>query len=307
MPSGFKLSEFEKGQITTHRANGAKLRDIARLVGRSLKVVWSYLQNPEEYGTAKHTGRPSKLSGRDKRRIYRAASNSTATCIKIKRDLDLTVSPETIRRTISKNPNLVRRKMKKAPALKEVHKRRRLEWVRQNMNHDWSKMIWSDEKKFNLDGPDGYRYYWHDLRKEKRYFSRRVHGGGGVMVWGAFCQGGRLDLSFPDLRLNSQRYQEILQARLLPPWQVLRQRGYEFMHDNAPSHASFQGPRSTRAWLERHQVRVLPWPACSPDQNLIENIWGILGAKFTPTTRHTRPKKHSWKRSKKPGKTSTKK
>uniref|UniRef100_A0A914EK45 Transposase Tc1-like domain-containing protein n=1 Tax=Acrobeloides nanus TaxID=290746 RepID=A0A914EK45_9BILA len=168
-------------------------------------VVWSYLQNPEEYGTAKHTGRPSKLSGRDKRRIYRAASNSTATCIKIKSDLDLTVSPETIRRTISKNPNLVRRKMKKAPALKEVHKRRRLEWVRQNMNHDWSKVIWSDEKKFNLDGPDGYRYYWHDLRKEKRYFSRRVHGGGGVMVWGAFCQGGRLDLSFPDLRLNSQR------------------------------------------------------------------------------------------------------
>lgn len=140
MPSGFKLSEFEKGQITAHRANGAKLRDIARLVGRSLKVVWSYLRNPEEYGTTKHTGRPSKLSGRDKRRIYRAASNSTATCIKIKSDLDLTVSPETIRRTISKNPNLVRRKMKKAPALKEVHKRRRLEWARQNMNHDWSKV-----------------------------------------------------------------------------------------------------------------------------------------------------------------------
>lgn len=48
----------------------------------------------------------------------------------------------------------------------------------------WRKIIFSDEKKFNLDGPDGFAYYWHDLRTEEKIFSKRQSGGGSVMVWG---------------------------------------------------------------------------------------------------------------------------
>jgi len=47
----------------------------------------------------------------------------------------------------------------------------------------WNSIIFSDEKKFNLDGPDGYQYYWRDLRKEKETYFTRHSGGGSVMVW----------------------------------------------------------------------------------------------------------------------------
>jgi len=48
----------------------------------------------------------------------------------------------------------------------------------------WQACIFTDEKKFNLDGPDGNQYYWHDKRKPKLRFTKRQQGGGGIMFWG---------------------------------------------------------------------------------------------------------------------------
>ncbi|CAJ0925848.1 unnamed protein product, partial [Mesorhabditis belari] len=42
-------------------------------------------------------------------------------------------------------------------------------------------VIFSDEKKWNLDGPDGVGYYWRDLRRDPMVFGTRNFGGGPVM------------------------------------------------------------------------------------------------------------------------------
>uniref|UniRef100_A0A1I7WR02 DDE_3 domain-containing protein n=1 Tax=Heterorhabditis bacteriophora TaxID=37862 RepID=A0A1I7WR02_HETBA len=66
----------------------------------------------------------------------------------------------------------------------------------------WTSVPTFDEKKFNLDGPDGCHSYWRDLRKEPRHFSTRNFGGGSVMVWGAFSRMGLM---------NSMDYQDVFQ------------------------------------------------------------------------------------------------
>ncbi|KAM8702592.1 hypothetical protein ACLKA7_001928 [Drosophila subpalustris] len=70
----------------------------------------------------------------------------------------------------------------------------RLDFGRSNMTwkKEWERVVFSDEKKFNLEGPDGYAYYFHDLRKEEHTLDRLHSRAGGVMVWGAITYFGTI-------------------------------------------------------------------------------------------------------------------
>jgi len=134
------------------------------------------------------------------------------------------------------------------------------------------QVIWSDEKKWNLDGPDGSKSYWHDLRKEPLYFSKRNFGGGSVMLWGAFSSYGKLQLAFVSNRMNLNDYQKVLDTCLIPFFEEHNNNQLMFMHDNAAIHSSM----STKNWFCTHNIPLFPHPARSPDLNPIENIWGIM-------------------------------
>ncbi|GBL69355.1 hypothetical protein AVEN_198074-1 [Araneus ventricosus] len=58
---------------------------------------------------------------------------------------------------------------------------------------EWTSVIFSDEKRFDLDGPDGFHYYWHCLKQKEQYYSTRQQGGGSLIAVGF---GGRSSLVF---------------------------------------------------------------------------------------------------------------
>lgn len=195
MGHGKRLSDYEKGQIDARLANGDSYSKIGKALNRSKAAISAYVN--DKTGQTKSTGRPRKLNKKQEDQIVKKASNSFKSLSKIKRRLKLKVSRVTVWRTIKRSKFIVRRKLKKAPKLTNDHKLRRLNFARENMSTDWNKVrskscrpsrvlrfqvIFSDEKKFNLDGPDSCFSYWHDLRKAPLKRSRRNFGGGSVMV-----------------------------------------------------------------------------------------------------------------------------
>ncbi len=142
----------------------------------------------------------------------------------------------------------------------------------------WKSVLWSDESKCDiLVGNHGRRV----LRSKEEgdlpaCYQRSVQKPASLMVWGCISAYGMGSFG---------RHYECWMVykgfratySMLPSRRHLFQgKPCVFQQDNAKPHTA----AITTAWLHSRRVRVLNWPASSPDLSPIENIWRIIKRKI---------------------------
>ncbi|GMF44253.1 unnamed protein product [Phytophthora fragariaefolia] len=225
MPRGTRLTPEEIGSARALYREGKIYRYIAKQLVRTDKAIRNRFSPQKTAKSSKKVGRPSKITQRLARRIFRLATVKKYTSKKISEAINHIVKPSTVHKPLNSLRAAKWIKRKPAPTIKPHHKIARAAFAAKVLSKTrmWRRVIFSGEKKFNLDGPDGYQDYWHDVRADTELYAKRVSGGGSVMVSAGMSANGKTDIMFLEGRQDSACYTQTLDNYLAPFIENLRE------------------------------------------------------------------------------------
>lgn len=285
------IREYQRAQCIALRKVGMSYRAIGANVGISRASVQRALERFKKTGgfqDRRRGGRPKKLNERNIRMLKHLISDddnrssARELMLKLNESLEKPICRRTVVNYLQECGYEYKVKIKK-PFLNKEHREARLQWCLEHSNwtvDDWKQVLFSDESTFYVIKRKSDTKIWRTKDEQWREGCMEVAatgGGGRVGFWGVITSEGTGCFRVYNENTNSDVYCSILDNYLVPTIQLYGlENNFVFQHDNARYHTSKQ----TQEKLQQLNVKVLKWPAKSPDLNPIEHLWSIIDNKL---------------------------
>jgi len=281
-----ELTTEQRGGIIFCRQRGDSYRTIAATIGCGLSTVFDTLKRMDDTGTINsklRSGRPPLIKGSQRKRLKRVVTNDKGKNRRLctgevkqlwQKKTGQDVSTRTIGRAlraVGLNNCFARRK----PLITPKNVEARLAWCLEYQSwtkDDWSKVMWSDESTFSQFQQSRCSRVWREPHEKWNIscVSATVKHSPSRMFWGCFSRQGLGPIVPLTGTVTGATHVIILRKRVMPTMRrAFPNHDGIFQEDNARPHKT----KLAKKFHAENGLRVLPWPAQSPDLNPIENLW----------------------------------
>lgn len=166
------------------------------------------------------------------------------------------------------------KKIKTEPILNQTHQDERLTFAQMYKpwsEEDWRKVIFHDERKFNLDGPDGFTSYFHDMRNYEGRMSKRPRGGS-VYIWFAVTFSGLVRFEVSTTKFKPDQFSQFLREEKEKLMERFQNQSFVIQQTNATYNCNTLEIQQTM----NNVCSVQRWPEHAHDINIVEHIWSWL-------------------------------